>query len=223
MRYRSGVNRPFITLGALATLAALPIAVEAAPPSRHLSISANPRPVVYGKSTVISGKLTGPHHDNRTVTILADSYPFEGAFLPVGTDATSSAGDYSLTLKPLVNTRYQAQQASTRSSVLGVLVRIRVSLHLSDRTPESGQRVRFSGRACPQHDGATVRLQKLSRRTGRWYTVRKTVLKDIPGSTCSRYSKRVLVPSDGTYRVVVISGDADHANGISKSKHLNAH
>jgi hypothetical protein len=222
MRYRREVKRLFVILGALAALAVPPIAVDAAPPHRTLSIAANPRPVVFGRNTVISGKLTGQNHDNKNVTIHADRYPFEGNFVNVGQGATTNAGgQYALTLKPLVNTRYRARQGSTQSSVLGVLVRIRVSFYLSDSTPESGQRVRFYGRACPQHDGALVRFQKRSR-TGLWYTVRTTVLKDIPGSTCSRYSKRFRVYRDGTWRVTVKS-DGDHARGISGRRRIDAH
>jgi hypothetical protein len=218
------MKRSVFILGALAGLAALPIAVDAAPPGQGnptLSIAANPRPVVYGRTTVISGKLTGKNHDNKNVTIQADRFPFERNYVNVGQDMTNSAGRYSVTLKPLVNTRFRARQGSTFSPVLGVLVRIRVSFFLSDSTPESGQRVRFHGRACPQHDGALVRFQKLNR-IGLWYTVRTTVLKDIPGSTCSRYSKRFRVFRDGTWRVTVKS-DGDHARGISGRRRIDAH
>jgi len=103
-----------------------------------------------------------------------------------------------------------------------VLVRIRVSLKLSDRTPAAGHRVRFSGRACPQHDGARVRIQRRSA-SGGWGTVARTTLRDIPGSTCSRYIKRARVSSDGTYRTLVVSPSADNASGFSTRRGINVH
>jgi hypothetical protein len=93
---------------------------------------------------------------------------------------------------------------------------------VSDSTPAAGKRIRFKGRACPQHDGAQVRIQRRTS-SGKWRTRRLTTLRDIPGSTCSRYSKRFRVSADGTYRAVVVSPDADHAKGISRSKRINVH
>jgi hypothetical protein len=106
-------------------------------------------------------------------------------------------------------------------------VRIAVSRTVSDRTPAVGQRVRFRGRACPQHDGALGRIQRLNQTTRRWRTVRRTSLRDHnPGQdtrNCSRYRRTFRVFRDGTYRVVVISPHGDHQDGISRRIRLDAH
>ena len=105
------------------------------------------------------------------------------------------------------------------SPTVTVLVRQRVSLRLSDRTPRRGQLVRFSGRSCPTHDGAVVSIQK-RRSTGGWRTVRRTRLRDA--SRCSVYSRRLRIYRDATFRTVV-ARDADHARGFSRRRSADAH
>jgi hypothetical protein len=98
----------------------------------------------------------------------------------------------------------------------------RVSLEVSDRTPIPGGRVRFYGRACPQHDGALVKIQHRTRK-GKWRTEGRTWLRDIRGGRCSRYSGRLRVFHDGHYRALVVSPDSDHTDGRSRSKRINVH
>jgi hypothetical protein len=207
----------------MAALAALSIATgSAAAPTHHLSLRAKPDPVVFGKSTRLSGKLTGKNNNSRSVAVQQDPYPYDH-FANAGSATTDAQGDYALSTHPARNTRYRAKVGSTTSSIVIERVRIRTSLRLSDSTPAAGHRVRFFGRACPQHDGATVRIQRFSRTKHRWVTKRRTVLRDIPGSTCSKYSKRLRVFHDGTFRTVVVSNDKAYANGISRRRHINAH
>jgi hypothetical protein len=218
-----------VALGALA-IAAFPVAAGAhhrpghggGPGGVGLTVAAKPNPVVFGRSVALSGRLTGRNNSGKTVQLQADAFPYEGNFLNVGSDATSTSGAWATTHRPAVNTRYRSRQGSTVSAFLLVRVRIRTSLRLSDRTPRAGRRVRFYGRACPQHDGARVRIQRRTR-TRRWRTVRRTRLRDIPGSTCSRYSRRARIFRDGTFRAVVVSPDADHANGISRRRRIDVH
>ncbi len=204
---------------ALVVIAALAgTGAYAAKPSKKITASASPNPVVFGQATVISGKLTGPGHAGKTVRLNADPFPF-GSFSNDGTTTTDAQGDYSFTRTPTVNTRYQVSQGGTQSSIVTVGVRIRTSIRLSDRTPEAGTRVRFRGRACPEHDGALVKIQRRTT-TKRWHTVRETHLVAFT-SECSKYSKRVRVRRDGTYRVVVVA-DADHRNG-SRRRFIDVH
>jgi hypothetical protein len=102
------------------------------------------------------------------------------------------------------------------------LARIRVSLRVSDRTPIAGRRVRFYGQACPQHDGALVKIQHRTRK-GKWRTKRRPRLRDIRGGRCSRYSTRLRVFHDSRYRAFVVSPDSDHTDGRSRSKRINVH
>jgi hypothetical protein len=190
----------------------------------RLTIAARPNPVVYFRTTSIFGRFRAQNNAGRTIALQRDRWPFEGNWVSAGTDTTDAQGDYSFTARPPVNTRYRARRSGANlfSAPVTVGVRIRVSRRVSDRTPEVGQRVRFRGRACPQHDGALVRIQRRTR-TGSWPTVRRTTLRDLAGSTCSRYSGRFRVFRDGTYRVLVISPHGDHRNGISRRIRLDAH
>jgi hypothetical protein len=98
------------------------------------------------------------------------------------------------------------------------MVRPAITLRLSDRTPRPGQRVRFSGRVCPEHDGVAIALQRRSGTT--WRTLRKPVLKDIAGSTCSSFARRLRVRRDGAYRARFL-GDVDHVAGNSRVRRAN--
>jgi hypothetical protein len=198
------------------------VAAVAAPPNTTVTIKAAPDPVVFGRSVALTGHLTGKNKAGKTIQVQGDAFPYDGNFRNVASPVTANSGAWTASHKPLVNTRYRARQGSVTSGLVTERVRIRVSLKLSDRTPAAGRRVRFSGRACPQHDGKRVRIQRRTL-TKKWRTVRRTTLKDLAGSTCSRYSKRFRVFRDGTYRVVVVSGDHDHANGVSRRRRVDVH
>ncbi|HYI37512.1 MAG TPA: hypothetical protein VEX39_12935 [Thermoleophilaceae bacterium] len=212
-----------LALGA-AALALTPAAAGAQKPPKtpkggKLTLAATPNPITYGGAVTLSGKLNGRANGGQAVSVQSDPYPF-AAFKTIATATTTAAGDYSLTQRPLVNTRYRSIWAAELSGVADVQVRPRVSLRLSDSTPKRGQVVRFSGRVCPQHDGRTLLIQ---RRTNTGYrTVRKTSLRDIAGSKCSRYSRASRVYTDGRYRAA-IARHGDHATGLSASRLANAH
>jgi hypothetical protein len=216
-------RRHISAIAGLAALTAIPLAAQAAKPTQGApTLGARPDPVVFGHAVALSGKLSGPNAGGKTVVIQADEFPFEGNFGNIGNATTNGAGHYSFSTKPSKNTRYLARQGNRASPVVTELVALRVSLGLSDSTPSVGQRVRFSGQACPEHDGALVRLQR-RRPNGSYGTVQSTSLKDLAGSTCSRYSTRRRISSDGTFRIVVLPTDGDHARGISPARHANAH
>jgi hypothetical protein len=186
-----------------------------------LTIAARPNPTVFRGATVISGRLKGPDNGGKTVVLRQDEYPYGNGFSDVAATTTDAQGDYSFTRRPARNTFYQA--AADRGATYAVAVnqvlvkvRIRMSLRVSDATPRVGQRVRFRGRACPAHDGLTVRIQRKTR-TGTFRTVRRTRLR--AATRCSVYRRRLRVYRDGTFRVT--SDDADHARGFSRPRFLN--
>ena len=187
--------------------------------SGNLTLQASPNPVKYGRTVLLTGRLTGNNNSGVAVSIFNDPFPYD-AFTAAGTATTNSSGEYQIGLKPRVNTRYQARQGGEQSAVVTVPVRPAVSLRLSDYTPEAGQRVRFSGRVCPQHDGASLSIQR--RYSTGYRTIRRTTLRDIPGSTCSSYRRTFRVYRDGRFRAV-IGGHSDHATGLSRSRVANAH
>jgi hypothetical protein len=211
--------KPTIIAVAALVAATVPVAHAAKPAPKNVTISATPTTIKFGKSATLSGKLTGANNANRPVTIEQDPFPFD-TFTPAGNTTTNTSGDWTFGVKPTVNTRYQARSGNAVSKVVDVLVRPAIRLRLSDRTPAKGQRVRFFGRLCPEHDGVRVALQ---RRFGhQWRTLRRPMLKDIPGSTCSRYSKRLRVRRDSAYRIH-FPGDADHAAGNSRVRIARVH
>ncbi len=222
------MNRTRIALAlGTAALAVTPMAAQAAKPPKppkspapgKLTLTATPNPVKYGSAVTLAGKLNGANNGGQTVTLRSDPFPF-ATFKNVATATTNATGDYSLTQKPLVNTHYQTTQGGNTSGIVAVLVRPRVSLRLSDYTPKRGQLVTFSGRVCPQHDGSTLLIQR-HYSTG-YRTVRKTTLRDIPGSTCSRYKRALRIYRDGRYHTA-IARHGDHFTGVSAPRFANAH
>jgi hypothetical protein len=203
-----------------AMLLVLPGSAAAQKQPGNLTISASAESVKFGRSVTLSGKLTGPQNEGKNVTLREDPFPFD-AFANVATTATNATGDYSFIRTPTVNTRYQTRQGGEESEIVTVTVMPRVSLRVGDRTPAAGRRVRFRGRVCPEHDGATLEIQR-RRAPGRWRTVRRAILADVPGTTCSRYSRRVRVRRDGTYPAFP-PADADHAAGWSRPRRIDVH
>ena len=202
----------------IATLPAMALGEQQQP--GNLTISASAESVKFGRGVTLSGKLTGPKSDGKNVTLREDPFPFD-AFDVVGTATTDANGDYGFTRTPSVNTRYQARQGGEESDVVTVSVRPAISLRVGDRTPAAGRRVRFSGRVCPEHDGAVLAIQR-RRAPGQWRTVRRATLADVPGTTCSKYSRRVRVRKDGAYRAL-LAADADHAAGRSGPRRIDVH
>lgn len=219
------MKRALATATVLVLCVAVPAAVTAQKPPKQpkqpgqLSLSGAPNPVKFGKSVTISGKLTGPAKGNKDVTLSEDPFPVDD-LTRVGTATVDDQGDYSFVRSPTVNTRYQTRQGGLESEILTVSVSPRVSLRVGDRTPAAGKRVRFSGRVCPQHDGASLAIQ---RRTApkRWRTVAQVVMADA-GDECSTYSRRRRVRRDGVYRTF-FSGDADHAAASSRARRIDVH
>ncbi len=218
-------TRLALALGS-AALAVTPMTAEAAnapkppkPGGGMLTLAATPSLIKYGSAVTLSGKLTGANNNGQAVTLQADPFPFD-VFKNVASATTNATGDYQATQKPTVNTRYLAKQGSNTTAPVTVLVRPRVSLRLSDYTPKRGQRVSFSGRVCPQHDGSTLLIQR--RFSTGYRTVAKTRLRDIPGSTCSSYKRTLRIYRDGRFHTA-IAAHADHASGVSASRVANAH
>jgi hypothetical protein len=207
-----------LATAALATAAILSATAGAQQkPPITLTLSAAPNPVVAGSNLTLAGKLTGDKLAKQKITLRSDPFPYD-AFANVGTATTNATGDFSLIQQPAVNTRYQARKGNDESAVVTVLVRPKVGLRLGDHTPAAGQRVRFAGRVCPEHDGVNVAIQRHS--GGRFRTVGRAKLRDIPNSTCSSYSRVIRVGADSRYRTVIRS-HADHARGISPVRRAN--
>jgi hypothetical protein len=217
-----GMKRSILTTAALVALSAMAItsAGEAAKPAPGtLTIAADHANVKFGAGVTLSGKLSGSNVSGRSVRVEQDVYPLN-AFTNAGSATTNATGDWSLAVKPTANTRYRASAGKVDSPTVDVLVRPAITLRLSDRTPKRGQRVRFSGRLCPEHDAVAIELQRKT--SSGWKKVASPVLADIPGGTCSKYSVRKRVRRNGSYRAH-FNADADHAAGNSPRRRAVVH
>jgi hypothetical protein len=215
--------RRLLAPAAVAGLLLVPAVVQAAKPTPAVvTIAASKPTVTYGNPTTLSGQLSGGKSiAGETIDVMADVAPFEGTFARVASATTDAAGRWSAAVSPTALTRYEARAHTSPpalSSTVDVGVRLRVGLRVSDRTPHRGERVRFSGRVSPAHDGAVVRIQRRTS-TGAWKTVARTTLADA-GDAFSTYAKRVKVRRKGTYRVRAASGDTDHLTGTSRRRTL---
>lgn len=138
----------------------------------------------------------------------------------VETKTTDARGDTSFTTRPRRNDSYRAIARTTPEQTSAeqlVKVAPLVGFRVSDSTPRTGSRVRFSGTVRPRHNGRRVYVQrKLG--SGSFVTIRSTTLKPAT-STYSKYSLRIRVRRAATYRVRIL-GHGDHAMGISRERVL---
>jgi hypothetical protein len=192
-------------------------------PNNNLTIKSSATTVTFGKTVTISGATKGMAA-GTTIEVQQNPYPYAG-FKPTGkTGVVDPSGNYSIPgIAPQVHTQYKVTAKTSPpqdSAALTVQVRLRVSFSVSDTTPKKGALVRFSGTVAPAHDGKPVLIQKKTS-TG-YKTIARTTLLDN-GTDTSKYSKRIRVRSNGTYRVVVQSVDQEHLNGTSRSRTLRVH
>jgi hypothetical protein len=216
------MKRSIITTAALVVLSVVAITTtgEAAKPATGtLTISADKSSLKFGGSVTLSGKLGGSNASGKSVRVEADEYPLS-SFANAGTATTNATGDWSLVVKPNANTRYRASSGKTDSPTVDVMVRPAITLKLSDRTPKRGQRVRFTGKLCPEHDTVAIELQRKT--SSGWKKIASPALADIPGGTCSKYSVAKRVRRSGSYRAH-FNGDVDHAAGNSSRRRARVH
>ena len=112
-----------------------------AQPPNSIAVSPNPQTTVFGSSTVLSGQLTGPQNAGVTVTLQQQPFPFTGGFQNLATTPTDNAGNFSFTVPPAVNTRYQVQ-ARTNPRVTSPVATVNVAYATSMHT--ASKRVRRS-------------------------------------------------------------------------------
>ena len=217
-----------VLMGVVAGLLMIPSAASAKPtPPGHtptLTAKAVPSPVVFGQSTVVSGRLSRtPKDSGQTVQLQSDPFPY-GVFAAGPTMLTAANGNYAFaSVRPDRNTLYRVHEttgAMLTSNVVLVGVRLNVTFSVSDSTPSRGQRIHFSGRVRPPHGGKLVRIQRLAS-TGVFRTVATTRTFNPTGKTYSQYSKFLRIFRDGVYQVRVAAGDSDHYSGVSRTRFLN--
>jgi hypothetical protein len=189
------LTRTFVFIAAAATALLTAVAGTAAPPSATISAS---QPVVtYGGSVTLSGKI-GDHTAGQTVTVLAEPSG-SSTFSTLGTVTTTAGGKWTDTVKPTIETAYEASWMNQTSQAVTVKVRPMITLTLVNLT--SGT---FSTKvtAARSFTGKFVLVQRLSS-TG--VTTAKKVTLDVNSSATftarlhpGRNRLRVVMPTSQT-------------------------
>lgn len=109
-----------------AMLVATPLAT--ADPNKSVTISASKPVVVYGHAVTLSGKISPPA-SNQKVDILAQPFGVSTMSALTTTD-TTNGGQWTLDVKPAIETLYQAHWTSETSSAITVKVRPAITLTL---------------------------------------------------------------------------------------------
>jgi hypothetical protein len=109
-----------------ALLVATPVAT--ADPNKSVTISSSKAVVVYGHAVTLSGKITPPA-TNQKVDVLAQPFGLStmSAFT---TTETTNGGQWTLDVKPTIETLYQARWNSETSQAVTVKVRPALTLTL---------------------------------------------------------------------------------------------
>ena len=122
----------------LATLAALLVAtpVAMADPNKSVTISASKPIVVYGHTVTLSGKVTPPA-TNQKVDVLAQPFGLS-TMTALSSTSTTNGGQWTLDVKPTIETAYQARFNDVTSSTVTVKVRPALTLTLVSKQGRIG-------------------------------------------------------------------------------------
>jgi hypothetical protein len=125
------ITRTFVCIAALtAALLVVVAAGTAAPP--QVTISASAPVVTYGGSVTLSGKIAD-HASGQTVSVLAEPSG-SSSFSTLGSVTTTAGGNWSDTVKPTIETAYEASWMSQTSQAVTVKVRPMITLTLVNPT-----------------------------------------------------------------------------------------
>lgn len=99
------------------------------------------------------------------------------------------------------------------SAVVGVGVKVLVTIHVSTAHPRKGKRIKVYGSVQPPKPGAVVSVQRKSN-NGRYETIKRTTSVALNGAR-STYSVRVAINGKRRLRVLVRPADGGHLPGTS--------
>jgi hypothetical protein len=184
-----------------------------------VSLAATPNPIRAGRSTTLSGVLSGTGNANRQVVLQANAWPYTGGFVnQTNPQVTSSTGAFSFPiLSVATNTQYRVLMVARPDVVSPIVVlgtTVKVTRHAKVFPGTKRGRIHFWGRLTPAADAAIVQIQKLRR--GDWITIRQTNAKHT-SKGFSRYSTRIKQKHGGRYRVVAIDVSGLHSLSVSRS------
>ena len=148
-----------------ASATSAPTAVVSLTPSTTVTLSTSTSKVVFGTGVTLSGAVS-TKQAGVTITILEQPYGAT-ASSTLTTVTTSTAGAWSYTTKPTIQTSYRAQLAAATSAAQTVAVAPLITFHVL-----TGHR--FSTRALAGHSfaGRIVQFQRRSS-YGQWVTLKR--------------------------------------------------
>jgi len=136
-----------------------------------VTLAANPTIVRYGRSTVLSGKISEARA-NETVSIFVDRCR-DTAFSKIGEAKTESNGTWTFGTKPLDRSSYRATWGNANSDP--ALVRTRPRITLAKLAPH---RYRVRVFAAQSFAGNSISFQRWNATRRIWVNVRSVVLAD---------------------------------------------
>lgn len=167
---------------------------------RSLTLAASPRTVKYGGSTLLSGTISSGKSGQK-VRILSEECGQSG-FTHTATATTVTAGKYSITQKPSMNTAYQAKW-STASKTVSVHVRPSIDLRTVGK-----HRFRVRVKAAKAFIGKQVLFQKRTA-AGRWVKVKRVKLKTaatVGATTTTKATFKSRIRQRKKVRILMKSG-----------------
>ena len=188
-----------------------------------ISLTASQRVLRFGRSTTLTGQLSGSNVAGVKVTLQQDPAPYETPeqFSNTATATTDSTGRFTFMQSPATNTRYVVTapgKPKPTSAPVEVKVSFAVVVSLSTAHPKRGRSVRFSGTVAPVRIGGFVRIQ---RRVGtHWRTVRRALLTAGTAPNTSAFSMKVRIRRSGRYRVYM-PGDGTNTPGVSRPRRIS--
>ena len=163
----------FLFVFAVGVVAAAPVA--AAPPT--LTLKSSQPTALYGSAVTLSGVLSTARA-GQSVDIQAQECG-QNAFKKVATVTTTTGGGYSTSVKPTLNTIYQAKQKGSTSPQVTVKVVPKLTLRKTGSRPTRKFAVTLT--SAQSFVGKYVVFQK--RTSVKWRTVKKVTLTSVMTAT----------------------------------------
>ena len=203
--------KKLLLVGAIAALGATPVA--AAPPT--LTLKASPTVASYQAPVTLSGVLSTARA-GQSVDIQAQDCG-QNALKKIATVNTTTGGNFSATVKPTINTTYQAKQKGATSPA--VAVKVSPLLKLQKNGGTTTRRFTIVLTAAQSFVGKFVVLQR--RTSTKWRSIKHvTLTKMVPASaptqlTSAAFSLRL--KGHPRLRVVLPTGQAGTCYLAAKS------
>lgn len=194
--------------------------------TRTITLVASDASVQAGADVTLSGRIFSSVTsctDNEFVQIKRRVHG-EDAFTDLTSAQSASDGAFTVPLTVTRSADYQAVApshdncATATSDPVTVLVKVNVSINVSEFQPQRGDRIAFTGKVSPDHDGSQVVLQR--KKGGRWVRVAGDTLD---GKSSYRIVIKAGWKKDRVFRVRWTATDEDHESNNSQKVKVTTH